>query len=150
MKKHITSDAGMQEFGKQLGQVLRSGVVIELIGDVGAGKTTLVKGLARGLGVEDEVQSPTFTLSRVYEIESGVLVHYDFYRLHDAGIMRHEIAEAVADPETIVVIEWGDIVEGVLPDDRLSIHIVATSEDSREMTLLAGGNNAKQMLEQLA
>lgn len=151
MKKQIASDAAMQTFGEQLGRVLYKGAVIELVGDVGAGKTTLVKGLARGLDADDDVQSPTFTLNRVYNIKNdGVLVHYDFYRLHEPGIMRHEIAEAVADLATTVVIEWGDIVEGVLPEERLTIQIIATSETTREVTIDASGNAAKRVLEQLA
>lgn len=150
MKMQITSDAAMQEFGERLGRALSGGMVIELIGDVGAGKTTLVKGLARGLGTDDDVQSPTFTLSRVYDTKNGVLVHYDFYRLQDPGIMRHEIAEIVTDPEAIVVIEWGDIVEGALPDDRLSIAIVATAEHARELTIAVGGDSAKRVMEKLA
>lgn len=150
MKKQIASDAAMQAFGEQLGRVLHGGALLELVGDVGAGKTTFTKGLARGLEADDDVQSPTFTLSRVYNIrDGGVLVHYDFYRLNEPGIMHHEIAEAIADPETIVVIEWGDIIEGVLPDDRLTIRIVAVSENSREIDIQAGGDSAKQILEQL-
>lgn len=151
MERHIASDAAMQAFGEALGRALDAGAVIDLVGDVGAGKTTLVKGLARGLGADEDVQSPTFTLSRVYPLrENATLVHYDFYRLHEPGIMRHEIAEAVDDPLTTVVIEWGDIVEGVLPTDRLTLRIVAVAEDEREVTMTAGGTTSRQIVERLA
>jgi tRNA threonylcarbamoyladenosine biosynthesis protein TsaE len=98
----------MQDFGARLGAKLSGGEVIELVGDIGAGKTTFTKGLARGLGVSDDVQSPTFTISRIYETPSGIrLAHYDFYRLQDAGVMQMELAESVCDPHTITVIECG-------------------------------------------
>ena len=110
--------------------------MIELIGDVGAGKTTFTKGLARGLGVQDEVQSPSFTISRVYDARDGLLVsHYDFYRLTDAGIMKNELIEASQDDKMITVIEWADIVESVLPEKRLTIRFEATSESGRIITI---------------
>lgn len=138
MEYEIESDTAMREFGEKLSSVLVGGEIIELIGDVGAGKTTLVKGLARGLGVDDDIQSPTFTISRVYETKTkGQLVHYDFYRLNDPGILSMEISEALADSGSIVVIEWGGIVEGVLPQEKISISIVAPTEFTREISIKA-------------
>ena len=94
------------QFGAKLGCLLHGGETLELIGDIGAGKTTLTKGLARGLQIDDEVQSPTFTISRNYEAADGLrLAHYDFYRLPDAGIMKMELDEAIHDSHTITVIE---------------------------------------------
>lgn len=137
----------MQEFGEQLGARLEAGDVIELIGDVGAGKTTFVRGLAKGLGVEETVQSPSFTISRVYDATNGRrLAHYDFYRLDDAGIMAEELAEAVNDKQTIVVIEWADAVAGVLPANRLTLTITAPTEDTRTVDIQADAT-AKQRLE---
>ena len=81
--KTISSSEDMISFGQELGNSLKGGEVIELIGDVGAGKTTFTKGLAKSLGITDEIQSPTFTISRVYEGTKNNLVHYDFYRLND-------------------------------------------------------------------
>lgn len=126
----------MREFGAAIGRLLKGGEVIELVGDVGAGKTTFVKGLARGLEIDDDVQSPSFTISRVYQARDELrLVHYDFYRLGEAGVMAADLDEAMQDPQTITVIEWADIVEGVLPDDRIRIQIQAQSETSRELSL---------------
>ena len=85
------------ELGVTLGSLLRGGETIELVGDIGAGKTTLTKGLARGMGIAEEVQSPTFTLSRVYDAPNGRrLAHYDFYRLNNAGIMQAELLDNTA------------------------------------------------------
>ena len=131
-----SSESAMKELGERIGTSLKGGEVFELVGDVGAGKTTFVKGLAKGLGVTDEVQSPSFTISRVYDGRDDLqLVHYDFYRLSDPGIMASEVAEMVADPKTITVIEWADIVEGVLPEKHFRLSIVAPTETSRAITV---------------
>lgn len=136
----ITSDIKMQEFGERLGRIFAGGEVIELVGDVGAGKTTLVRGIARGMGVDETVQSPSFTINRVYDAGNGrQLVHYDFYRLSDPGIMRNELAETMNDSKTVVVIEWADTVGQTLPQDRLTLTITSTGEDVRRLDMKAGG-----------
>lgn len=141
----------MNEFGNALARAIKTNAVIELIGDVGAGKTTLVKALAAGLGIEDDVQSPSFTLSRTYELADGRrLVHYDFYRLSDPGIMRIDLAENVDDPQTITVVEWADVVDDVLPKDRLTIQIIPSSETTRRLELNATGSASWKILEALA
>jgi tRNA threonylcarbamoyladenosine biosynthesis protein TsaE len=139
----------MKQFGAQLGAVLRGGEIIELVGDVGAGKTTLVKGIAGGLGVDEDVQSPSFTISRIYDTPRDLqLAHYDFYRLSDAGIMANELEEVSHDQHTITIIEWAGIIHGVLPDDRLTITITSPSETDRQVTLSAGGKNSQHLMEQ--
>lgn len=122
--------------GEKLGRLLAGGEVIELVGDVGAGKTTFVKGLARGLAIDEDVQSPSFTISRVYEARDDLqLAHYDFYRLNDAGIMANELTETTQDPLCITVIEWADIVEGVLPAQRLRIVFTTPTETTRRLMI---------------
>lgn len=132
----VGSETETQAFAQKLGAALRGGEIIELVGDVGAGKTSFTKGLARGLGVDEDVQSPSFTISRVYEGRDRLrLAHYDFYRLADAGIMKDELAETLQDPQTVTVIEWADIVEGVLPQGRLTIRFESPTETARKLTL---------------
>lgn len=136
--KHIEvkSEQEMRALGEKLGGLLKGGEVIELVGDVGAGKTTFTKGLAVGLGIDEDVQSPSFTISRVYDARDGLLLsHYDFYRLNDAGIMANELTETTQDPTAVTVIEWADIVEGVLPEHRLRIEFTAPTETSRNLVL---------------
>ena len=123
----------MISFGQELGNSLKGGEVIELIGDVGAGKTTFTKGLAKSLGITDEIQSPTFTISRVYEGTKNNLVHYDFYRLNDAGIMAIEMQDVIDDPNNITVIEWGEPVREVLPKKYITVKIKIISENIREV-----------------
>lgn len=141
----------MKQFGEKLGAVLEGGEIIELIGDVGAGKTTLTKGIAAGLGIDEDVQSPSFTISRVYDVRDGLyLAHYDFYRLQDAGIMADELHETMHDPHTITIVEWADIVSGVLPKDRLSIYITPVAETMREIVIKVSGEKATALKEKLA
>jgi len=134
--KEIMNETAMKAFGESFGRLLRGGEVIELIGDVGAGKTTLVKGIAQGLGIDEAIQSPTFTISRVYDARDGLrLSHYDFYRLNDAGIMADELDEAVHDPTGITIIEWADVVEGVLPEGHIAITITAPTDETRTLDI---------------
>lgn len=139
----VTNEEEMRAFGARLGRLLGGGEVLELVGDVGSGKTTFVKGLARGLDIDEDVQSPSFTISRIYSARDGLtLVHYDFYRLQEAGIMGDELHETILNPKTITVIEWGNIVEGALPSDRLTLSIVSPSETVRRIIVEAHGLNS--------
>lgn len=135
MKCDTTDD--MIQLGKTIGASLRGGECIELVGDVGAGKTTLVKGIAEALQADDVVQSPSFTISREYACRDGiVLKHYDFYRLHEAGVMKFELEESLADPETVNVIEWASTIDAVLPEHRIQVHIEAdATTESRQVTV---------------
>jgi tRNA threonylcarbamoyladenosine biosynthesis protein TsaE len=134
MITEVKSENEMKDFGHKLGRLLKGGEVIELIGDVGAGKTTFVKGLARGLSIDEDVQSPSFTISRVYDGRDNLqLAHYDFYRLADAGIMANELSEVTKDSGVVTVIEWADVVENVLPENRISIRITSPSESVRQL-----------------
>ncbi len=132
----VKSEAETRQLGERIGAQLKGGEVFQLVGDVGAGKTTFVKGLAKGLAVEDDVQSPSFTISRVYDGRDELqLVHYDFYRLTDPGIMANEAAETMNDPLAVTVIEWADIVEGVLPEKHFTLTFTASSETTRSIDL---------------
>ena len=132
----VNSESEMKVFGSKLGSLLSGGEVIELIGDVGSGKTTLVKGIARGLNVDDDVQSPSFTISRVYSARDDLtLAHYDFYRLSDPGIMKNELQENLNDDKTITVIEWGGVIGGILPSRRLTIEFNTPSESMRQLNI---------------
>lgn len=150
MTQEVADTNAMMEFGAQIGARCLGGEVIELVGDIGAGKTTFTKGLAKGMGIEDDIQSPTFTISRVYDANSGLtLAHYDFYRLEDAGIMNAELHESVNDAKTVTVIEWGGVVAGVLPADTLAITITPSAGDARLLTLTAGGARSDRLIREL-
>ena len=126
-----------EKLAEKLGSSLRGGEVIELISDLGGGKTTFVRGLARGAGSKDRVASPTFTISRIYEAGDKEIHHFDFYRLGEAGLIGEELSEVLGDPNIITVVEWADIVQDVLPTQRLTITIAKTPTDGRELTFRA-------------
>jgi len=129
----IATEEEMKQFGARLGRLLRGGEMIELIGDVGAGKTTFTKGLGEGLEVDDDVQSPTFTISREYQARDGLqLHHYDFYRLQDAGVVSYELAESVTSPQVVTVVEWAETVQDVLPTERITLMLRHAADESRE------------------
>ncbi len=132
----IHSETEMLEYGKKLGASLEAPVVLELLGDVGAGKTTLTRGIANGLGVTEAITSPSFTISKEYLGKNYRLVHYDFYRLADPGIMSEDLDEAISDPNTITIVEWGESIRDVLPEDRKRIEIKYIDENTREVTEL--------------
>lgn len=121
------------ELGKNFGQSLNGGEVIEFVGDLGAGKTSFMRGLAEGIESEDNVSSPTFTISNQYSGRDGLSIyHYDFYRLQDPGLIAEDLSEAIQDPKAIVCVEWAESVRGVLPENRMTIQITTLDENSRE------------------
>lgn len=117
-----------------IGRKLRGGEVLELTSDLGGGKTAFVRGLAQGMGSNDHVHSPSFTLANEYRAGSLSLHHFDFHRLGEPGIMRDELAEIVADPANVVAVEWAEIVEDVLPAERLSVRITPSADKESERT----------------
>lgn len=137
LSKHIDSQSAThtERIGEQIGSLLRGGEVIELIGDLGSGKTTFVRGLTKGFGSTDHVASPSFTLSREYKSGNRTLHHFDFYRLDDPGIMARELAELLEDKQGVVVIEWATVAGRVLPEQRVMIRLTPTTEDARTLEI---------------
>ena len=133
----ISNAEELIELGRRFGSELQGGEVIELIGDVGVGKTTFTSGLALGLGINETINSPSFVIMKSYQSPNDLILnHYDFYRLDDAGIMKSEIVESLNNPKTITVVEWAKDVAGVLPDRRQAIEIKYLPDgDGREVLL---------------
>ena len=134
--------------GETLGQLLRGGEVLSLVGELGAGKTLFVKGLARGLGIDPRrVTSPTFVLHQIYEGRLP-LHHLDLYRLQsaaefdDLGIADHLGTEAV------LAVEWGDRLGPVLPPERLTIHLEPQGEEGRRIGLRAENDSLAPLVEE--
>lgn len=137
MKRKIVvgGEEELKKVGERLAKGLLFPVVVELVGDVGVGKTTFTKGLAKGLGVKEEVVSPTFAIVNRYEFAGGELIHYDFYRLEDAGIMEEDLREVVGAENKVVVVEWSDVVVGILPKERVRILIDLMEDGKREIEI---------------
>ncbi|WP_057489915.1 tRNA (adenosine(37)-N6)-threonylcarbamoyltransferase complex ATPase subunit type 1 TsaE [Streptococcus orisasini] len=132
-------------FGEKIGQKLKAQDVLILTGDLGAGKTTLTKGIAKGLGIKQMIKSPTYTIVREYE---GRLpfYHLDVYRIGD-------------DPDSIdlddflfgdgvTVIEWGELLDASLLDDYLTIRL-DKKEDGRQLTFIPHGSRSQELAEEL-
>lgn len=138
-----TATAGdTREVGEALSAMLRARDAVVLTGELGAGKTTLVQGVARGLGVEDPVVSPTFTLVKEY---SGILevAHVDVYRLERMQDVMDLGLEELGDGQCVLLVEWGDAVEALLPADRLRIELnpedPTGGTDARRITVSSVG-----------
>ena len=132
-----------------IGKIIREGTVICLDGELGVGKTLFVRALARTLGVESDVTSPTFNLMNIYEAACPI-VHFDLYRiaseeeLEDIGF--YEYAEAT---EGIVLIEWAEKFPDAMPADHLSVRIEALNDEERQFTFVAKGKKSRALLEEL-
>ncbi|MCA9301534.1 tRNA (adenosine(37)-N6)-threonylcarbamoyltransferase complex ATPase subunit type 1 TsaE [Candidatus Nomurabacteria bacterium] len=131
---HSNSIEDTLRLGRSIGERLRGGEVLELISDLGGGKTTFTRGLADGFGSTDPVSSPSFTISYVYSRSDGKkMYHFDFYRLEDAGIVGNELSEVENDESVVTVVEWGDIVHDILPRDRIVVRIKNIDDSRREL-----------------
>lgn len=134
------------EIGEQLGRLLNTGNIICLSGDLGAGKTALTKGIAKGLGVEDYVTSPTYTIINEYQGRLP-LYHFDVYRLNDVEEMYELGYEEYFFGDGVVVLEWADVVRDIIPKERLWITILNThGNDFREIIMEPTGEAYDNML----
>lgn len=137
MKLTIESAEQMEQFGSKLAALLKPGDLVLLAGPLGAGKTTLTRGIGRGLSAEGTIQSPTFVLARTHKIKNGKLVHVDAYRLSSAV----ELDDLDIDFEnSIVIVEWArDFLAGY-SENYLTLEIDRTNEDdSRIVNLIPTG-----------
>jgi tRNA threonylcarbamoyladenosine biosynthesis protein TsaE len=137
--------------------VLAPGDLVTLSGDLGAGKTTFVQGLAKGLGIVERVTSPTFVLMKEYQGGRFPLMHLDVYRLGRVQEVIDLGIDEYLDPSYVVVVEWGDRVEPLLPRDNLTIELTHEGSDVRSITLTGKGTSwpgrmtaIKDMVEKLS
>jgi len=139
----LTGELGEEtrEVGEVFASLLQARDAVVLTGELGAGKTTFAQGVARGLGIEEQVSSPTFTLIKEY---SGILdlAHVDVYRLDMVQDVVDLGLEELGGGDGVLLIEWGDTIEELLPDERLCVELVtedATGESVRAISISASG-----------
>lgn len=132
--------------GERLGRQLKPGAVVLLRGELGAGKTTLTRGLARGAGYRRRVSSPTFALAHVYRCKRLTLHHLDLYRIAKGEDGELGIDELLADPRAAVVVEWPDAAGGAWPKDRLEVTL-SHVPGGRRIVMKATGPAARKVLE---
>lgn len=126
------------EFGRKIGQQAKPGEVYTLIGDLGVGKTVLTQGVAAGLGIEEPVNSPTFTIVQIYEEGRLPFYHFDVYRIGDVEEMEEIGCEDCFYGEGVCLIEWANLIEEILPQDYRQIKIEKNLEkgfDYRRITV---------------
>ena len=126
------------ELGKKIGLQARAGQVYTLTGDLGVGKTVFTQGVAAGLGITEPVSSPTFTIVQVYEEGRLPFYHFDVYRIGDIEEMEEIGYDDYFFGKGICLIEWAELIEEILPDDRISITIekdLAQGFDYRRITV---------------
>lgn len=131
----------MLDLGGAVAGLLGGGDVVVLTGDLGAGKTTFVKGAARALGVTDRVVSPTFTIARRYR-GTRTVHHLDVYRLDRMQEVVDLGVEELFDPDGVTFVEWGDVIEGLLPDAYLEVELFTRVEDDGRMVIVTGTGRA--------
>ena len=149
-KIHADNVEATRAIAAGLARWLRGGEVIELVSDLGGGKTLFTQGLAAALGYDGEVTSPTFTLSNVYRLTSGLEIHhYDLYRLSEGGVVGDELVEDMGDPVVITVIEWAGAVNAALPADRLAVDIERSGDESRLFRFRSGGPVSAEIINHL-
>jgi tRNA threonylcarbamoyladenosine biosynthesis protein TsaE len=150
MDKSLDSVVATINLGRLLAPALDAAGVIFLSGGLGAGKTTLCRGLLRGLGYDGAVKSPTFTLVEPYELERGSVYHFDLYRLAHPDELDYLGAEDYFAAEALCLIEWPERGAGFLPTPDLELTLTVTSEASRQVQLRAQTLKGERAMARLA
>lgn len=136
----------MEEFGALLARCSPPGAVIYLYGDLGAGKTTLVRGFLHGLGHRGAVKSPTYTLVEPYQLGERLIYHFDLYRLGDPEELEYLGIRDYFDGSAVSLIEWPQQGHGMLPSPLVSLHL-DYHEGGRRVRLVGKGDAAATLLE---
>ena len=129
----LNSEADTRSLGLEIADALEAGDVVALIGDLGTGKTALTKYIAEGLGVKEEISSPTFTIVKEYKSGRLPLYHFDVYRLGSGEELLDIGAEEMLDGDGACVVEWADIVADVLPADSLIVKLDYGANESERV-----------------
>ncbi|MFH1938446.1 MAG: tRNA (adenosine(37)-N6)-threonylcarbamoyltransferase complex ATPase subunit type 1 TsaE [Patescibacteria group bacterium] len=122
METIINNTQEMQKIGKDLAKkIIRKGnkkaLIVGLEGELGSGKTTFIQGLAKGLGIEELITSPTFVIMKRYNFPKGELYHIDCYRIDLKDLIELDFKEIINNPKNIVVIEWAEKIKDILPNN---------------------------------
>ena len=143
---NVVSAAEMQAVGARLAAACTDGGWIYLHGELGTGKTTLVRGFLRGLGYGGAVKSPTFTLLEPYDINGRVIRHFDLYRLNDPQELEYLGIRDFQDPEAITLVEWPERGQGGLPAADVYVYIEYGPGDNRRVWFKAESERGKALL----
>jgi tRNA threonylcarbamoyladenosine biosynthesis protein TsaE len=138
------------ELAGTVGELLRAGDVVSLVGDLGAGKTVFARGVARALGVTEPVVSPSFTIVREYDGRMP-LVHVDVYRIDTVQELYDLGFEELVRDDAVTLVEWGDMIDGLLPVDRLDVRLApGDTDDERVVEIEVHGRSWRGRAAELA
>jgi len=146
IRKTINSAEEMMQLGEKIGRLAQPNMVIALSGDLGAGKTVLTKGLGRGLGITSTINSPTFTIMKIYQGRMP-LYHMDVYRINQAS--QDDDLEEYFEKDGLCVIEWADNIDYLLPKARLVIDIAITGDHQRSLEIAAEDPEYQNIIERI-
>lgn len=130
----LKNEDSTRRFASEFAKELNKGDVIELIGDLGSGKTFFARALSEALGSKG-ASSPSFVIKNEYTGGKFPVQHFDFYRLDDPGVIADELSESLSSGENLIIVEWGRNVRNILPDERYQIYFKVAGNDSRELTI---------------
>jgi len=136
VNRHLTDEAAQEAFGAELARCLPASGVVFLEGDLGAGKTTLVRGILRGAGYPGPVKSPTYTLIEPYEIGGRGFAHLDLYRLGDPEELEYLGLRDLLAEARMILVEWPERGRGMLPEPDLRV-VIAYTSSGRDLSLIA-------------
>jgi tRNA threonylcarbamoyladenosine biosynthesis protein TsaE len=145
---HLPDEAATRALGARLARVLEPGLSLYLRGDLGSGKTTLVRGLLRGLGYEGRVKSPSYALVELYTISRLDLYHFDFYRFRDPKEWREAGFGEYFNGAAVCLVEWPEKAQGLLPDADIDIAFDFAGE-GRDLRVSAGTESGQACLKRL-
>jgi len=148
VERHIETVAAMEALGAKLAASLGEARLIYLNGPLGAGKTTLVRGMLRGLGHAGAVKSPTFTLVEPYDFKNRVLYHFDLYRLNDPEELEFLGMRDYLHGNGVCVVEWAERAQGVLPTPDAEI-MISLAEKGRMVRIMTHTHRGKTLLDAL-
>ena len=136
MEKVFVSNSAEEtmELGKKLALIASNGSIFCFTGDLGAGKTTLVRGIAQALNIKSVVQSPTFNIMKIYFDGVKTLIHIDAYRLADVNT-DIGLDEYIGYETGLTVIEWPDFIKDLIPENAITVNIINLGENSRRITI---------------
>jgi len=145
----LPDEAATLRFGEKLAQVLQPGLFVSLSGELGSGKTTLARGILRGLGYEGKVKSPTYTLVEVYELSRLDLYHIDLYRFKDSRELLEAGFRDDFDSRNVCLVEWPERAKDLLPIADLSVAL-AEERGGRHVRIAAQTESGKNCLARIA